>query len=102
MSYIVSLTFVLRTLYIVSENQELTRRAIKLAAVSYLESPMSREVTTQIQEYVRGLKLLERADRDTLDKIFELMQLFDINAEQDSELRAQIRAAVGSLPDDPW
>ncbi|KAG2034984.1 hypothetical protein BDR03DRAFT_963810, partial [Suillus americanus] len=43
MSYIVHLTLVLQTLYLVSESQELTRRAIKLAVASYLASPMSGE-----------------------------------------------------------
>ncbi|KAG1885421.1 hypothetical protein F4604DRAFT_1573546, partial [Suillus subluteus] len=102
MSYIVNLTLVLQTLYLVSESQELTRRAIKLAVASYLKSPMSRKVHSQIQEYVRGLTLLECADHNTLDKIFELMQLFDISAEKDSELRVQICEDVGSLPDEPW
>ncbi|KAG1858794.1 hypothetical protein DFJ58DRAFT_781762 [Suillus subalutaceus] len=102
MSYIVNLTLVLQTLYLVSESQELTRRAIKLAVASYLKSPMSGKVHSRIQEYVRGLTLLERTDRDTLDKIFELMQLFDISAEKDSGLRVQIREDVGSLPDEPW
>ncbi|KAG2140671.1 hypothetical protein DEU56DRAFT_288749 [Suillus clintonianus] len=103
MCYIIDLTLVLRTLYLLSENQELSRRAIKLAVASYLASPNSGDVHTQIQEYDRGLKPLEHADRDTLDKIAELMESnnIDIGAEAISKLRAQI-AAVGLFPDEPW
>jgi GTPase SAR1 family protein len=101
MSYIVHLTLVLQTLYLLSESQELTRRAIKLAVASYLESPMSGEVHTRIQDYDRHLTVLERADRDTLDKIVEVMQLYTIDAEEMSMLRAKI-PPVGSSPDEPW
>ncbi|KAG1760615.1 hypothetical protein EDD22DRAFT_954769 [Suillus occidentalis] len=101
MSYIVHLTLVLQTLYLLSESQELTRRAIKLAVASYLESPMSGEVHTRIQEYDTQLTVLERADRDTLDKMVEVMQLYRINAEEISMLRAKI-PPVGSSLDEPW
>ncbi|KAG1761947.1 hypothetical protein EDD22DRAFT_823989 [Suillus occidentalis] len=101
MSYIVHLTLVLQTLYLLSESQELTRRAIKLAVASYLESPMSGEVHTWIQEYDTQLNVLERADRDTLDKIVEVMQLYSINAEEISILQAKI-PPVGSSLDEPW
>ncbi|KAG1873163.1 hypothetical protein F4604DRAFT_1582665, partial [Suillus subluteus] len=62
MSYIIHLTLVLQTLYLVSESQELTCRAIKLVVASYLDSQMCREVHTRIQEYDRQLTILERAD----------------------------------------
>ncbi|KAG1718977.1 hypothetical protein EDB19DRAFT_770944 [Suillus lakei] len=101
MSYIVHLTLVMQTLHLVSESQEVTRRAIKLAVTSYLASPVSGEVHTWIQEYERGLTILERADRDTLDKIVEVMQFYSIDAAQMSELRAKI-PPMGSLPDEPW
>ncbi|KIK32940.1 hypothetical protein CY34DRAFT_18703 [Suillus luteus UH-Slu-Lm8-n1] len=101
MTYIVHLTLVLQTLYLLSESQELTRRAIKLAVASYLKSPMSEEVHTWIQEYDTQLNVLERADRDTLDKIVEVMQLYSINAEEISMLRAKI-PPVGSSLDEPW
>ncbi|KAG1760973.1 hypothetical protein EDD22DRAFT_45321 [Suillus occidentalis] len=101
MSYIVHLTLVLQTLYLLSESQELTRRAIKLAVASYLESPMSGEVHTWIQEYDTQLTVLERADRDTLDKMVEVMQLYSINAEEISMLQAKI-PPVGSSLDEPW
>ncbi|KAG2030122.1 hypothetical protein BDR03DRAFT_987296 [Suillus americanus] len=79
MSYIVHLTLVLQTLYLVSESQELTRRAIKLAVASYLASPMSGELT-----------FLERADRDMLDKIVEVVQLYSIDAAEMSKLREKL------------
>ncbi|KAG1735752.1 uncharacterized protein EDB91DRAFT_552075 [Suillus paluster] len=66
MSYIVDLTLVLQTLYLVSESQEVSRRAIKLAVRSYIESPISGEVHTRIQEYDKELTLLDRRGRDTL------------------------------------
>ncbi|KAG1813467.1 hypothetical protein EV424DRAFT_1514830 [Suillus variegatus] len=48
MAYIMHLTLVLQTLFIVSESRELTRRAIKLAVNSYLASPISGEVLDKI------------------------------------------------------
>ncbi|KAG2348295.1 hypothetical protein BDR05DRAFT_995709 [Suillus weaverae] len=101
MSYIIHLTLVLQTLYLVSESQELTRRAIKLAVAAYLASPMSGEVHTWIQDYDRQLTILDRADRDTLDKIIEIMQIYSIDAAQMSKLRAQI-PPVDSVSDEPW
>jgi GTP-binding protein EngB required for normal cell division len=101
MCYLIDLTLVLQTLYLISESHELSRRAIKLAVASYLASPMSGEVHTKIHEYDKGLTFLEHADRDTLDKIIELMQFYSIGAERISELRAQI-PAVGLFPDEPW
>ncbi|KAG2104324.1 uncharacterized protein F5147DRAFT_762082 [Suillus discolor] len=86
MTYIVDLTLVFQTLYAVSESQEVTRRAINLAVKSYIASPMSQEVRIRIQDYVRQLTILERMDRDTLDKVVEVMQFFSIDAVQVSEL----------------
>ncbi|KIK39067.1 hypothetical protein CY34DRAFT_808695 [Suillus luteus UH-Slu-Lm8-n1] len=100
-AYIVDLTLVLQTLYLVSEGQELSRRVIKLAVASYYASPTSGEVHNRIQGYDRKMTLLERADRDTLDKIIELMELYSINAKEISAVRAQI-PTVESVPDEPW
>ncbi|KAG1805273.1 hypothetical protein EV424DRAFT_281868 [Suillus variegatus] len=86
MTYIVDLTLVLQTLYVVSESQEVTRRAINLAVKSYIVSPMSKEVRIRIQDYDRQLTILERMDRDTLNKLAEVMQFFSIDAVQVSEL----------------
>ncbi|KAG2158519.1 uncharacterized protein EDB93DRAFT_1219107 [Suillus bovinus] len=101
MCYIVDLTLVLQTLYLVSTSQELTCRVIKLVVASYIASPVSGEVHAKIQEYDRGLSFLERADRDTLDKIVELMQFYSIGAERISEFRAQI-PPVDLFLDEPW
>ncbi|KAG2355913.1 hypothetical protein BDR07DRAFT_1424802, partial [Suillus spraguei] len=101
MSYIVHLTLVLQTLYLVSESQELTRRVIKLAVASYLDSPISGEVVTWIQEYDKRLTILERGDRDALDEIVEVMQFYSIDAAQMSKHRDEI-PHVGSLPDEAW
>ncbi|KAG1767138.1 hypothetical protein EDD22DRAFT_950246 [Suillus occidentalis] len=84
-AYIVDLTLVLQTLYLVSDGQEL----------------VSGEVHNRIQGYDRKMTLLERADRDTLDKIIELMELYSINAKEISAVRAQI-PTVESVPDEPW
>lgn len=101
MCYIVDLTLVLQTLYLVSGSHELSRRAIKLAVASYIASPVSGEVHIKIQEYNKGLSFLERADRNTLDKIIELMQFYSIGAERISEFREQI-PAVDLFSDEPW
>ncbi|KAG1777945.1 hypothetical protein EV702DRAFT_1278288 [Suillus placidus] len=103
MKYIIDLTLVLQTLYIVlqtpdlvSENREkqgkkeLSRRAIKLAVRSYHESPMSGEVHNRIQEYDRDLTFRERADRDSLDQLVQLLQSYNISAEEMPDLRGKI------------
>ncbi|KAG2030624.1 hypothetical protein BDR03DRAFT_1016921 [Suillus americanus] len=89
------------TLFLVTESQELSHSAIKLAVASYFASLISGDVHTRIQEYDKGLKLLEDTDRGVLDKIAELMQLYSIGAETISKLRAAI-PAMGSSPDEPW
>jgi len=102
MSYIDHLTLVFQTLYLVSESQEkLTRRVIKLAVASYLASPISDEVHSKIKDYVLSLNILELADRNSLDKIVEVMQLYTIDAAEMSELRKKI-PHVGLLPDELW
>ncbi|KAG1810483.1 uncharacterized protein HD556DRAFT_1454633 [Suillus plorans] len=105
MAYIMHLTLVLQTLFIVSESQELTRRAIKLAVKSYVASSISEEVLTRIQDYVGGLAVLEHADKDTLDKIEEMMQFYKIDGAQITELAAQmsnLQTNIYLLPDEPW
>ncbi|KAG1785298.1 uncharacterized protein HD556DRAFT_1314332 [Suillus plorans] len=82
-------------------SHELSRRAIKLVVASYIASPVSGEVHIKIQEYNKGLTFLERADRNTLDKIIELMQFYSISAERISEFREQI-PAVDLFSDEPW
>ncbi|KAG1840869.1 hypothetical protein C8R48DRAFT_739815 [Suillus tomentosus] len=96
MSYTVHLTLVLQTLYLVSRNQELTRRAIKVALRSYIDSPMSEELFACIQEYDGQLTVWDRMDRDSLDKIIEIMQFYDA-----SELQEKIHS-VEFLSDEPW
>ncbi|KAG2033927.1 hypothetical protein BDR03DRAFT_966493, partial [Suillus americanus] len=100
-AYIIDLTLVLQTLYLVSDSQELSRRAIKLTVASYYTSPSSREVHNRIQGYGRKLTLLELADRDSLDKIMELAELYRIDAKEISTNRALI-PTVDSVPDEPW
>lgn len=92
---------VLQTLCLVSDNQELSRRVIKLAVASYYASPTSGDVHNRIQGYGRKLTLLECADRDTLDKIVELMELYRMDAKDISAVRAGI-LTVDSVPDEPW
>jgi hypothetical protein len=100
-AYVVDLTLVFQTLCLVLGGQELSRRAIKLAVASYHASPTSGEVHNWIQEYNRTLTLRQRADRDTLDRIIELMELYHIDEEGISAIRAQI-PTVDSVPDEPW
>ncbi|OAX37725.1 hypothetical protein K503DRAFT_217274 [Rhizopogon vinicolor AM-OR11-026] len=53
-SYIVDLTIVLQTLYLLSNNQDrLSRRVIKLALESYRASPIIRNVHSRVQENVK-------------------------------------------------
>ncbi|KAG1869391.1 hypothetical protein DFJ58DRAFT_742466 [Suillus subalutaceus] len=101
MEYIIDLTLVLQTLYLLSENQELSRRAIKLAVKSYHDSPMSGGVHNRIQEYDRQLILRKRADRDSLDQLIELLQSCSISAKEVSDLRGSL-PTVDLLLDEPW
>jgi hypothetical protein len=101
MKYIIDLTLVLQTLYLVSENQELSRRAIKLAVKSYHGSPTSGEVHTRIQEYDKQMTFLERADRDSLDQFIKLLQSYNIGAEEMSDLRGKL-PTVNLSSDEPW
>ncbi|KAG1847420.1 hypothetical protein F4604DRAFT_1959880 [Suillus subluteus] len=100
-AYIIDLTLVLQTLYLMSDSQELSRRTIKLTVASCYALPSSGEVHNRIQGYDRKLTLLELANRDTLDKIMELMELYRIDAKEISAIRAQI-PIVDSVPDEPW
>ncbi|KAG2105520.1 uncharacterized protein F5147DRAFT_579442, partial [Suillus discolor] len=99
MAYIIHLTLVLQTLYLVSESQELTHRAIKLAVNCYIESPMSGEANTRIQDYDHQLTIVDCMDSDALDKIIEVMQFYSIDEAQMSKLREKPHVV---LPDEPW
>ncbi|KAG1738044.1 hypothetical protein EDD22DRAFT_809730 [Suillus occidentalis] len=101
MKYIIDLTLVLQTLALVAGNQELSRKAIKLAVKSYHDSPMSRDVHNRVQEYDRQLTFLERADRDSLDQLVKLLQSYKISAEEMTVLRGSL-PAVDLLSDEPW
>jgi hypothetical protein len=98
-SYIIDLTLVLQTLYLVSDSRELSRRGINLAAASYHSSPMRASVHAKVQDYVEQLRVLERMDRYILDKIVELISLYTIDSEEMSGLRAEISAS--GLKDEP-
>ncbi|KAG1869884.1 hypothetical protein F4604DRAFT_1926669 [Suillus subluteus] len=101
MKYIIDLTLVLQTLVLVAGNQELSRKAIKLAVKSYHESPMNGEVHNRIQEYDRQMTLRQRASRDSLDQIIELLQSYNISAEEMSDLQRNL-PAVDLSSDEPW
>jgi hypothetical protein len=97
MSYIVDLTIILQTLDLVSEkDKELSIRAIKLAVTAYHGSSVSGDVHARVQEYVGKSTIQDRADRDILDKVIELVNLCSIDAKEVSGLRQDIRA-VGSV-----
>ncbi|KAG1903029.1 uncharacterized protein F5891DRAFT_978078 [Suillus fuscotomentosus] len=95
MTYIIHLTLVLQTLFIVSESQGLTRRAIKLAVKSYSDSGMGEEVVIRIQDHIRQLTFLDHADRDTVNKIEEVIQFYKIDEAEMSKLR--VKRPTGAL-----
>jgi GTPase SAR1 family protein len=101
MKYIIDLTLVLQTLVLVAGNQELSRKAIKLAVKSYHESPMSGEVHNRIHEHDRQSTPWQRANRDSLDQLVALLQLYDISAEEVSSLRGRL-PDVDLSSDEPW
>lgn len=101
MKYIIDLTLVLQTLYLLSENRKLSRRAIKLAVKSYHDSPMSGTVHDRIQQYDKQSTFLERADRDSLDQFVKLLQSYNISAEEMPGLRDKL-PAVDLSSDEPW
>jgi hypothetical protein len=78
------------------EGKELSIRAIKLAVAAYHRSSVSRDMHARVQEYVRKSTIRERADRDILDDVIELVNLYSIPVMEISDLRQEIRA-VGSV-----
>ncbi|OJA14000.1 hypothetical protein AZE42_07012, partial [Rhizopogon vesiculosus] len=101
-SYTVDLTIVLQTLCLLLDNEEvLSRRVIKLALMSYHDSPIRGKVHSQVQENVRQLQILDHVDRVIVDRIKALMKSHSIDAEEISDLRAKI-PPVRSVPDEPW
>ncbi|KAJ8581727.1 hypothetical protein M405DRAFT_938120 [Rhizopogon salebrosus TDB-379] len=101
MSYIVDLTIILQTLDLVSgKEKELSIRAIKLAVAAYHGSPVGGDVHARVQEYVGKSTIQDRADRDILDKVIELVNMYSIDAKEVSGLRQKI-PAVG-LTDESW
>jgi hypothetical protein len=87
--YMIDLTLVLQTLYLVSDSQELSHRGINLAVESYHGSSMRASVRAKVQDYVGQLRVL---DPYILDKIIELINLYTIDSEEMSHLRAEISA----------
>jgi hypothetical protein len=82
------------------EDKELSIRDIKLAVAAYHRSSVSGSVHVRVQEYVRKLTILNRADRDILDEVIELVNSYSIPTSEVSFLRQQI-PAVG-LTDELW
>jgi hypothetical protein len=89
-SYIIDLTLVLQTLYLVSDSQELSRRVINLALASYYSSSMRASVHAKVQDYVGQLRVLERMGPRILDKTIETINLYTIDSEEMFDLRAKI------------
>lgn len=100
-AYIVDLTLVLQTLYLLCDSQELTRRSIKLAMKSYLESNVSEKIHYRIKKHDGDLPLSGSADQETLDMIIKLMDECSIDVSEISGLRAKI-PRFGSVPDEQW
>ena len=100
-AYIIDLTLVLQTLYLLCDSQELTRRSIKLAMKSYLESNVSAKIHARIKKHHGDLPLSESADQETLDMIVKLMDECSIDVSQIEGLRERI-PSIGSVPDEQW
>jgi hypothetical protein len=97
MSYIVDLTIILQIIYLVSDkDKELSIRAIKVAIAAYHNSSVSKDVRVRVREYVGKSAALDSADRDILDNIIELVNLYSIDRRDVSGLRREVRA-VGSV-----
>jgi hypothetical protein len=107
-AYIIDLTIVLQTLYLLCDSQKLTRWSIKLAVKSYLESNVSAKIHTRIKKYDAHFKKLgghlplsAATDQDTLDMIVVLMEECSIDTSEVLELRAKI-PPVDYVPEEPW
>jgi len=92
---------VLQTLYLVSNNEDLTRRTIKLAVAAYCKSSTIEDIHDRIKKYDGYLPLLDRLDQETLTMIEELMVKFSIKASEIPGLRAEI-PVISSQPDESW
>jgi len=91
---------VLQLLHLAPGNQELPQEAVERVVTLYYKSRISGEIHIKVQEYVGQLTSLKHADRDILDKIIELINLYSIGAGQLSDLRERIRKAC-TRPDEP-
>ena len=93
MSYIVDLTIILQTLDLVSEkDKEISIRAIKLAVTAYHGSSVSGDVHARVQEYVGKSTIQDRADRDILDKVTQLVKMHSIGIGEIFAVRKEVRA----------
>jgi hypothetical protein len=81
-------------------DKKLSIRAIKLAVAAYHRSSVSRDVHIRVQEYVGKSTTQDRVDRDILDKVIELVNLYSIDTREISALRQEI-PTVG-LTDEGW
>ena len=97
-AYIVDLIIVLQTLSFVSDNQEVTRRTIKLVVAAYSNSSTVKEVHDRIKKYAESLPLLNRLDREKFAMVEELVNEFWSEIQ---ELGADI-PVISPQPDEPW
>jgi hypothetical protein len=74
------------------EDQDLSIRAIKLAVAAYHRSTVSGDVHARVQEYVGQSTIIDRADRDILDEVIELVNSYSIPTKEISFLRQKIPA----------
>jgi len=98
-AYIVDLIIVLQTLFLVSDNEDVTRRTIKLAVAAYYNSSTVEEVHDRIRKYAGSL--LNRLDREMFAMIEELVDEFSVRSSEIPGLRARI-PVINSQPDEPW
>jgi hypothetical protein len=68
-------------------HEELSIEAVGLAVAAYHGSSVSGHVHVRVQEYVGKPTTQDRADRDILDKVIELVNLYSIDTREISALR---------------
>jgi hypothetical protein len=105
MTYIVDLTIIMENLFwlMFGDSQPVTRRAVKLAFMTYYNSASKVQIHKEIAEYVQATNIFDRSHRDdAIEKIKSLIYSHRSNQSQMMELRARLRRNGEAGPDEPW
>jgi hypothetical protein len=105
MTYIVDLTIIMENLFwlMFGDSQPVTRRAIKLAFMTYYDSTSKVQIHKEIADYVQGTNIFNRSRRDdAIEKIKDLIYSHRSDQSEMMGLRAHVRRNRERSADEPW